>query len=207
MEKIKTKIVKNLTVPNLLSVLRLCVIPPFVIFFLNSEFLWAGIMLLISGLSDMFDGMIARKFNQVTQLGKMLDPVADKLTLIATVICLAIRIPVIFPIVIVLFAKDFIMLIGGLILLCNKIKPPAAKWYGKVATAIFYVSIITLVLLEEIFNYHNGILASILLTATVIAMLFAFVCYAKIFVNLMKNKNSQKAKDEAEDKDRNKTEN
>lgn len=207
MEKIKTKIVKNLTVPNLLSFLRLCVIPPFIIFFLNSEFLWAGIMLLISGLSDMFDGMIARKFNQVTQLGKMLDPVADKLTLIATVICLAIRIPVILPIVIVLFAKDFIMLIGGLILLCKKIKPPAAKWYGKVATAIFYVSIITLVLLEEIFDYHNNLLASILLTATVIAMLFAFVCYARIFINLIKNKDNQAAKDEAENQDRNKSEN
>ncbi|MGN0470725.1 MAG: CDP-alcohol phosphatidyltransferase family protein, partial [Acutalibacteraceae bacterium] len=77
---IKSVIKKNLTVPNLLSFIRILVIPPLIIFLLDQNFIMAGVMLIISGVSDMFDGMIARKFNQVTQLGKMLDPIADKLT-------------------------------------------------------------------------------------------------------------------------------
>ena len=84
---------KNLTIPNILSFIRIVVIVPLVISFLNERFIESGIYLLISGLSDMFDGAIARKFNQVTQLGKILDPIADKLTLIAVVICLAILFP------------------------------------------------------------------------------------------------------------------
>ena len=71
---------QNWTIPNLLSVLRILVIAPFAYFFLNGQLLLAVLFLAFSGLSDMFDGMIARKFNQITELGKMLDPLADKLT-------------------------------------------------------------------------------------------------------------------------------
>lgn len=107
---------KNLTIPNILSFIRIVVIVPLVISFLNERFIESGIYLLISGLSDMFDGAIARKFNQVTQLGKILDPIADKLTLIAVVICLAILFPSVWPIVIILMSKDILMLIGGAVL-------------------------------------------------------------------------------------------
>ncbi len=139
----------------------------------------------------MFDGAIARKFNQVTQLGKkILDPIADKLTLIAVVICLAILFPSVWPIVIILMSKDILMLIGGAVLLCMKIRPPAAKWYGKVATAIFYVSITTMVCLSAIFNYKNDVLDIILMSLTLIAMIVAFVSYAIIFVKLIKNRNN-----------------
>ena len=138
----------------------------------------------------MFDGAIARKFNQVTQLGKILDPIADKLTLIAVVICLAILFPSVWPIVIILMSKDILMLIGGAILLCMKIRPPAAKWYGKVATAIFYVSITTMVCLSAIFEYKNDVLDIILMSLTLIAMIVAFVSYAIIFVKLIKNRNN-----------------
>lgn len=182
---------KNLTIPNLLSVIRLLLIIPLIISFMNQKYIEAGICLLLSGLSDMFDGAIARKFNQVTQLGKMLDPVADKLTLIAVVICIAILFPEVAPIVIILLSKDVIMLIGGAVLLCLKIKPPAAKWYGKVATAIFYVSITTLVFLKSVFHYQNQILTLILMALTVIAMIVAFVSYAVIFVRLIKNRKSK----------------
>ena len=176
---------KNLTIPNILSFIRIVVIVPLVISFLNERFIESGIYLLISGLSD-----IARKFNQVTQLGKILDPIADKLTLIAVVICLAILFPSVWPIVIILMSKDILMLIGGAVLLCMKIRPPAAKWYGKVATAIFYVSITTMVCLSAIFNYKNDVLDIILMSLTLIAMIVAFVSYAIIFVKLIKNRNN-----------------
>lgn len=188
MNKFTNYLKKNLTIPNLLSFIRLIIIVPLVISFLNQRYIETGIYLLLSGLSDMFDGAIARKFNQVTQLGKILDPIADKLTLIAVVICLAIIVPDIWPVVIILMSKDVLMLIGGAILLCMKIKPPAAKWYGKVATAIFYVSITTMVCLSAIFTYENKVLNTVLMGITVIAMLIAFVSYSIIFVRLIKNR-------------------
>ncbi len=188
---------ENLTVPNLLSVIRLIVIVPLIMALLNQRYIDAGICLLISGLSDMFDGAIARKFNQVTQLGKMLDPVADKLTLIAVLVCIAIMFPQVAVVVIILLLKDVIMLIGGAVLLCLKIRPPAAKWYGKVATAIFYTSIILIIFLKAVFHYENYILTVVLLLLTALAMVVAFISYGLIFIRLIKDR---KSKDNREEK-------
>ncbi|MBQ2092705.1 MAG: CDP-alcohol phosphatidyltransferase family protein, partial [Clostridia bacterium] len=71
------------TIPNLLSLIRIILVPFFVYFFVTKRYLIAVIIILISGLSDAFDGKIARHFNQISKLGKLLDPAADKLTQIA----------------------------------------------------------------------------------------------------------------------------
>ena len=128
---------QNWTIPNLLSVLRILVIAPFAYFFLHDELLWAVVMLAFSGLSDLFDGMIARKFNQITELGKMLDPLADKLTQGTIAICLAVKHPLLIPILAIFVLKELGMLIGGCVLLKKKKRPCAAKWFGKVATFLF----------------------------------------------------------------------
>lgn len=111
---------KNITIPNLLSVLRILLILPFVYFFMTGNVLLAGLMLALSGLSDLFDGMIARKFNQVTDLGKMLDPVADKLTQGTVAICLAIWEPVLLPILAIFIVKELAMLAGGIYLVLKE---------------------------------------------------------------------------------------
>ncbi|MDD6489365.1 MAG: CDP-alcohol phosphatidyltransferase family protein [Clostridia bacterium] len=187
-DNIKSVIKKNFTVPNFLSLIRILVIPPLIIFLLDRNFIMAGVMLIISGVSDMFDGMIARKFNQVTQLGKMLDPIADKLTLISVVICIYVLYPSVLPFVIILFAKEFLMLCGGFVLLKMKIKPPAAKWYGKVATVVFYLSVTAIILLNAIWGIDNIILTNTLLIITTVFMLFALFQYARIFFKLIKEK-------------------
>ncbi|MGN0537381.1 MAG: CDP-alcohol phosphatidyltransferase family protein [Acutalibacteraceae bacterium] len=182
------KIIKhNLTIPNLLSVLRLIVIYPFIVFAIDKNFIGAGIMLLISGLSDMFDGMIARRFNQVTQLGKMLDPVADKLTLIAVIICLYVLFPFILPFVIIMFTKEVLMIAGGILLLKKRIKPPAARWYGKAATAIFYVSVISIVLMDAIWGMEEVWLINTLVIITTAAMVFALIMYLRMFIDILKH--------------------
>ena len=99
---------KNINIPNALSVLRILIIIPFVYFFMNMRILEAMACLVISGLSDMFDGMIARRFNQFTELGKMLDPVADKLTQVTVVICLAIQNPILIPLLAIFVIKELI---------------------------------------------------------------------------------------------------
>lgn len=192
MRDIKSAFKRNLTIPNFLSLIRILVIPPLVIYLLKENYVMAGIMLIISGISDMFDGMLARKLNQVTQLGKMLDPIADKLTLIAVVICISILYPSLLFFVILLFAKEFIMLCGGAVLLKMKIKPPAAKWYGKIATVIFYTSVTTVVLLKAIWGINNIVVNVSLLTLTTISMIFALIKYALLFFSLIKENKKTK---------------
>lgn len=198
MDKVTSSIKRNLTVPNFLTLLRIVVIIPLVKFLLNENYIGAGVMMLISAVSDMFDGLIARKFNLITQLGKILDPIADKLTLIAVVICINILYPSLLILVIVLFCKELLMLSGGCILLKLKIKPPAAKWYGKMSTAIFYTSVVTIVLFKAIWNITNKPMLITMFAITTAAMIFSLVNYAILFFKLIQER-EKKEKDKKTD--------
>lgn len=180
------------TIPNLLSLLRIILIIPFIIFFLKGNYIAAAVVIIISGLSDAFDGFIARKFNQITDLGKMLDPLADKLTLIAIMICIVILFPIVLPVVIILILKDVVMMIGASVLLKDDIKPPAARWYGKVATIMFYISVALIVFLKAAFNYENSVLSLVLLGLTAAMMIFALIEYFIIFKKLKDGTNTEK---------------
>ena len=162
---------------------------PFVYFFLIDNYILAALFLVLSGISDMFDGIIARKFNQITKLGKMLDPIADKLTLLAVVVCMGIKFKEIIPLVVLLMVKDICMLLAGGFLIKRKIEPPAAKWYGKLSTIVFYISVIIIVSLKAIFGISNSNLSVFLLSTTAIFMIFALIKYFELFVELLK-KNS-----------------
>lgn len=179
---------QNWTIPNLLSVLRILVIAPFAYFFLHDELLWAVVMLAFSGLSDLFDGMIARKFNQITELGKMLDPLADKLTQGTIAICLAVKHPLLIPILAIFVLKELGMLIGGCVLLKKKKRPCAAKWFGKVATFLFYISAVVIVMMQGVFHLYTTtatIVAYVLLGITAAFMIYAMVRYFQIFLQLL----------------------
>ena len=194
MSDVKQDWKRNINVPNALSLLRLLVIVPCVCFFLNDQYFYAAIMLVISGLSDMLDGMIARKFDQYTPLGAMLDPVADKLTLGAVVICMGIKFPVVIPVVVLLIIKELTMLIAGGVLLKMHKRPPAAKWYGKVATVVFYLSVTVIVALKAIWGIDNNIVTISLLCLTAAFMLLAFVNYLLVFLGILKEEPKQPTK-------------
>ncbi|MBR2414820.1 MAG: CDP-alcohol phosphatidyltransferase family protein [Clostridia bacterium] len=141
------------TIPNLLSALRIVMVPIIAVLFLKGESVWAVVVLALSGLSDFFDGKIARRFNQISALGKILDPIADKLTQITLAVVLfyvfwkaeneSIHA---FAWVFLLFvAKELIMLIGGAVMLAFEIRPGAAEMPGKVATMVFYVVMVVIV--------------------------------------------------------------
>ncbi|MEE0061183.1 MAG: CDP-alcohol phosphatidyltransferase family protein [Acutalibacteraceae bacterium] len=176
------------TIPNIISITRILLIVPFTIYFIIEEYIIAFAIILLSGVSDCLDGFIARKLNQVTELGKLLDPIADKLTLVSVLICLGVLIPKLLPMVIILALKDVLMLFGGLYLLKQGITPPPAKWYGKLATIVFYISVIIIVFLKGFLEYEVYMLTFILLSITFVAMMFALVKYAIIFKALLKNK-------------------
>lgn len=174
------------TIPNLLSYLRLILIAPFMYFFINENYIAAAICVGVSGLTDCFDGLLARKLNQVTSLGKILDPLADKFTLIAVAVCMLIYIPALFPLMLVLMVKDFTMMVCGLIILVKKIPLPASRWYGKMATVVFYLSVSIIIFLKAVYQYESPTLITVLFCITVAVMLFAMLNYSKMFLDLLK---------------------
>lgn len=184
------------TVPNLITYLRFILIVPFAYFFLEEQYIYSAICIGLSGLSDCFDGLVARKLNQVTSLGKILDPIADKITLLVVVLCMVILVPVVLPVLIVLLLKDVLMLLGGTDLINKGITPPAAKWYGKVGTVVFYISVCIIVFLKAIFNYENFALDLTLLSVTALTMIFALYQYGKIYFQLIKEYNEKISSEE-----------
>lgn len=175
------------TIPNILTYFRIALIVPFIIFFAQDKYLPAAVCVVLSGLTDCFDGMIARKLGQVTQLGKMLDPLADKLTLIAVGVCLAFKRPMIIPVIIALGVKDILMLTGASVLLHNRITPCAAQRYGKIGTVCFYLSVAAIVVFDLVLQVENFKYVSLLLLSiTTIIMIYSLIKYYLIFRSLMK---------------------
>lgn len=188
------------TVPNVLSLLRIALIPVFAVLYLMSDqrpelLIWAVAALAASGVTDLFDGMIARKFNQVSEIGKLLDPVADKLTQVTVVLCLAIRLPRLWPLVILIAAKELLQAIGaGLMLFKTDVKVQPARWYGKVCTFVFYFAMglfVAFPLPGEaplFFDwYMPEWLFIVLVIVVAVCMAFAFYQYAHLFFKVLKD--------------------
>ena len=174
-----------MTVPNVLSFLRILMITPFVVLFINKQYLAAAIVIVVSGLTDWFDGWIARNFNQMSELGKILDPLADKLTLVAVGICMIFIEPYAAIPMGIMVLKDVLMLIGGTIVIKKGIIPPNSKWYGKLGTFMFYITVAYIVV-TEIVNYNNETLTVILLSATSAIMVFALISYIIMFFEILR---------------------
>lgn len=186
---------KNLTVPNALSVLRILVVPFFAWRFLKGDLVTAAVLLCLSGLSDLFDGMIARKFDQITELGKMLDPFADKLTQGVVALCLAVKFPVICPVLAIFILKELTMLCcGGYLLLKKQKRPCAAQWYGKVATVMFYISVSVIVVIDGFFPVKPvtfEVVAYVLLILTAAMMIYSAVRYFQIFLTILRSEDGE----------------
>lgn len=174
-----------ITIPNILSVIRILLIVPFVILFARESYLKAVIVIVLSGLSDMFDGLIARAFNQKSDLGLLLDPLADKLTLVSVVVSVTMKLRYVLPVTLILLIKEFIMILGGIYLVRNKIEVPHSKWYGKLATIVFYTTASVLVYLKAVLDYENKVLSVALILITTASMIFALIMYIKLFLNVV----------------------
>lgn len=182
---------QNLTVPNLLSVIRILIVPFFAYYFMQGNIVTAAVLIVLSGLSDCVDGFIARKFNQITELGKMLDPLADKITQGTVALCLAVKFPAICPLLVLFIVKELGMLVLAMVLLLNKNKRPcAAKWYGKVSTILFYIAVIVIVVMS-LFGVNEtspatfDLVSYILLIITGVMMVYSTVKYFGVFRELL----------------------
>jgi cardiolipin synthase (CMP-forming) len=175
---------KNLSIPNLLSLIRVLMIPLIIWLYLTERTWLAVIMLGVSALTDAVDGYIARHFNQITPLGKVLDPIADKLTQFCLGICLVSRFPVVIPVVVVLVIKELMMLSWGLSLLRAGQKPFSARWWGKLSTTSFYAGVIIVM----IFSVQLGTTGrDLVFFAITMLMLYSMLRYWHLFRQKIKD--------------------
>lgn len=129
-------------IPNILTLSRFIFIPFIFVAIINENFFDAFILLTISGLTDVLDGFIARKFNYITNFGKLIDPLADKFTQIFTLIALCNIEMIPQWLLIVIFFKEGLMIVGASFLYGKKLVV-SSRWYGKLATVLFYIAIVT----------------------------------------------------------------
>lgn len=179
---------KLLNIPNCLCFLRILLIPVFLLIYFNAStnfhYLLAACILVVSGFTDFLDGFIARKYDMITDFGKLIDPIADKLTQVAVAIALVYNYPLVWLFVIVIVLKDGMLGIVGLYLLQYNLKIEGASWWGKIATAYFYLVVIILV---AFYIPHSMLSVLLILTSTAL-MTLAFVLYAKQLYDLSKHK-------------------
>lgn len=131
---------KIFTIPNILSLFRICLVPLIIYIYLFTELnILAGCLIILSGLTDIIDGYIARHFNQISDLGKILDPFADKLTIISILFCVAYKNNYFVIFLGAEIIKDIIVIVTSYIETKITGKINGAKWPGKVCTCIAYL--------------------------------------------------------------------
>ena len=185
-------------VPNALTILRFLLIPVIVISCVQGNYILAIVFLTISGITDILDGTIARKYNLISDFGKLMDPLADKATQISLLTTLFIKGAIPIWILAIVVLKEFCM-VSGASFLYGKELVVSSKWYGKLATVLFYVAMVISLLLEQIGNNQNSIIKAIGIADTVIYYLavittiMSLIMYMKAFyIQGYLKKNSQK---------------
>lgn len=175
---------KIFTIPNILSVFRILLA---ILFFdiyieygLEIKRTELILILCISGLTDFLDGKIARRFNMISELGKILDPIADKLTQCVLLICFLHKYDVAKYVFVVFLVKEIYMGVAGLKTISVTGKNEGAMWYGKVSTAVFYLVMILLFCIPNI----PEIISECMLVLCGILMLMSLLLYANYYKKL-----------------------
>ena len=173
---------KNIfTIPNILSMFRLLLLPVIVYTYINQkDYVLTGILLVISGLTDLLDGYIARTFNMMSDLGKILDPVADKATQAVVLLCLMTRFRwLAIPCILI---KEMFMSCIGMVVIKKTGEVHGAVWHGKVATFMLDFMIIVHIVFYNI-SYTFSIVLTIISTFLI---LLSFYLYTKENINILK---------------------
>lgn len=183
-EKIRQE--NNINLPNALTILRLLLLPVFAWQYLGGNIMASlGIYLVVQA-SDLLDGFLARRWNQITSFGKLMDPLADKLMLLTALICFGIEKQVSWSVIALVLGKELLMIVGGVYALRKKIVV-SALWIGKIATGLFAAAVVAILINNT--TQALGVLPEVLLYAAVAVTLAAFSVYVR---NLQKELRLQK---------------
>ncbi len=184
-DNIKSRLRKQdiLTIPNILSFIRILLIVPIVLLYTNGHYHYSVAVIVLSALTDIVDGYIARHFNMISDFGKFIDPVADKLTQIAMLLCLVAELPQILLLIALLLIKDIFQFVFGLVVLKKTDTVNSAKWFGKVTTVVIYTTMILFFMMPEI----PLPMAYALIAVCGVVMLGAMILYGNFFHRCIKN--------------------
>lgn len=176
-----------MNIPNLLSLLRLCMVPLFpIVFFSDIPYanLWSAAIYALASFTDILDGYLARKLQMVTKLGRILDPLADKLMSATVIICLSIQTPILWWAAGLVCLKESMMGIGALVQYKKISDVPPAEFIGKFST-FFFFGVCLLILLVP--TLPAWLMLALVGTATALSLL-AFCRYMIRFIKLMREK-------------------
>lgn len=174
-----------INIPNILSYARIILIPIIVwSFFSLEEYKLSALLVAISGLTDCVDGFIARHFNMVTDFGKIIDPLADKLTQITIIACLSYRFPLMMLLVGVLVIKELCIVIMAYFVMKRTDNVEGSRWYGKVSTILFYLVMIILLAFNP-----SPVVAEMLILCCLAGIVLALVLYVIRYSLILSNYN------------------
>jgi len=183
----RTRIVKHkrdwYMLPNILTYVRYLLIPLVMWLYLDMQrYYLAALVLFVSGLTDVADGWIARHFNMVTDLGKIIDPIADKLTQLAAAFCLVARYRLMLLMLALIIVKEIYISIFGIVSIKKTGDVHNSKWYGKCCTVYLYLSAIVLFVKTDI----SQVVGNILIVVGCIMIIMVSILYSLYFYSVMK---------------------
>lgn len=179
---------KYLTIPNILSIFRIVLIPVCVWFYwLENKPIATAAILLLSWLTDMIDGFIARRFNMVSDLGKILDPVADKLTQATMLFCLVFTFPETLYLLVFMIIKEITMAVTGYLVIKKTKTVYGADWHGKIATGALYTILFIHILW---INIPSSLSITLILICGGL-MLLSLVLYITLNFNMLKQQSKE----------------
>ncbi len=191
--KLVTKFTKKdlWSIPNILCYIRFLLIPVFLVTYIRADepkqYIQAAAVVFLSGLTDFLDGFIARRFDMITELGKIIDPLADKLTQASLIFILVVKIKWMFLLLILFVIMQLFLLIAGIVMLKKGKKLNGAKWFGKVSTTVFYATMLVLVAVPTL----RIDITNILMIVCGAFLLLSFLMYIKEYILMyhsLKNK-------------------
>lgn len=166
------KFIKQL--PNILTVIRFILVPFVVIALAFENYILALVLFTVSSISDILDGYIARKYNAISDFGKLMDPLADKLTQLSVLVTLTVKGIIPGWIVVVMIAKDLVLICGASFLYGKQLVV-SSKWYGKLSTVFLYVAVVSSLFIELFSLPHFDVFLYALAVILAICALFGYI--------------------------------
>ncbi|NLK75428.1 MAG: CDP-alcohol phosphatidyltransferase family protein [Clostridiales bacterium] len=176
-----------INIPNILCYIRFLLIPIFVTLYVRADspkdYILAAAVVLVSGLTDFVDGFIARRFNMITEFGKLIDPLADKFTQAALIFVLIVKIKWMYLLLILFLTTQLFLLVAGLFMLKKGSKLNGSKWFGKISTTVFYAVMLVLIAVPTL----DESIVNILMLTCGGFLLLSLLLYAREYVVMYRN--------------------
>ena len=186
-------------IPNTISIFRICLVPIFIVAYFSDTHdikIYAAFIYALATFSDFLDGFLARRLKASTNLGKILDPLGDKLMTVAVMICITIDGVIPIWAVIVTGVKEIIMAIGGFVVhKAAHVEIPASNLIGKTSTVVFFLVCVTIMLFRDIPRE----VATWLIAGAIVLMFAALASYVNTYITVMKNKQQVQVQEQVQE--------